>query len=124
MSSVGQAYEEERGRPVAIKLLHTRRLESADSVDRFEREARTLALLTHPGIVTVIDRGETDGRAFIVCELVDGRDLHERISLEGSLPVAEALAIAVQVAAALAYAHARGVIHHAGKPHNVLRDAD
>ena len=54
MSSVWQAYDEELGRPVAIKLLHTRRLESADSVDRFEREARTLALLTHPGIVTVI----------------------------------------------------------------------
>jgi serine/threonine-protein kinase len=124
MSSVWHAYDEELGRPVAIKLLHARRLESADSVDRFEREARTLALLTHPGIVTVIDRGETDGRPFIVCELVDGRDLHERISLEGSLPVAEALAIAVQVAAALGYAHARGVIHRDVKPHNVLLTAD
>ncbi len=124
MSSVWQAYDEELGRPVAIKLLHARRLESADSVDRFEREARTLALLAHPGIVTVIDRGETDGRPFIVCELVDGRDLHERIALEGRLPIAEALAIAVQVAAALAYAHARGVIHRDVKPHNVLLTAD
>jgi predicted Ser/Thr protein kinase len=124
MSSVWQAYDEELGRPVAIKLLHTRRLESADSVDRFEREARTLALLAHPGIVTVIDRGETDGRPFIVCELVDGRDLHERISLEGRLPITEALAIAVQVAAALAYAHGRGVIHRDVKPHNVLLTAD
>jgi predicted Ser/Thr protein kinase len=124
MSSVWQAYDEELGRPVAIKLLHTRRLESADSVDRFEREARTLALLAHPGIVTVIDRGETDGRPFIVCELVDGRDLHERISLEGPLPIREALAIAVQVASALAYAHERGVIHRDVKPHNVLLTAD
>ena len=124
MSSVWQAYDEELGRPVAIKLLHARRLESADSVDRFEREARTLALLAHPGIVTVIDRGETDGRPFIVCELVDGRDLHERIALEGPLPIAEALAIAVQVAAALAYAHERGVIHRDVKPHNVLLTAD
>jgi serine/threonine protein kinase len=124
MSSVWQAYDEELGRPVAIKLLHTRRLESADSVDRFEREARTLALLAHPGIVTVIDRGETDGRPFIVCELVDGRDLHERISLEGRLPIAEALAIAVQVAGALAYAHERGVVHRDVKPHNVLLTAD
>jgi serine/threonine-protein kinase len=85
MSSVWQAYDEELGRTVAIKLLHARRLESADSVDRFGREARTLALLAHPGIVTVIDRGETDGRPFIVCELVDGRDLHKRVSLEGRL---------------------------------------
>ncbi len=124
MSSVWQAYDEELGRPVAIKLLHARRLESAESVDRFEREARTLALLTHPGIVTVIDRGETDGRPFIVCELVNGRDLHERIALEGRLPIAEALAIAVQVAGALAYAHERGVIHRDVKPHNVLLTAD
>jgi eukaryotic-like serine/threonine-protein kinase len=124
MSSVWQAYDEELGRPVAIKLLHARRLESADSVDRFEREARTLALLAHPGIVTVIDRGETDGRPFIVCELVDGRDLHERISLEGRLPIAEALAIAMQVAGALAYAHERGVVHRDVKPHNVLLTAD
>ena len=124
MSSVWQAYDEELGRAVAIKLLHTRRLESADSVDRFEREARTLALLAHPGIVTVIDRGETDGRPFIVCELVNGRDLHERIALEGRLPIAEALAIAVQVASALAYAHERGVIHRDVKPHNVLLTAD
>jgi serine/threonine-protein kinase len=124
MSSVWEAYDEELGRPVAIKLLHARRLESADAVDRFEREARTLALLAHPGIVTVIDRGETDGRPFIVCELVDGRDLHERIALEGPLPIAEALAIAVQVAAALAYAHERGVIHRDVKPHNVLLTED
>jgi eukaryotic-like serine/threonine-protein kinase len=124
MSSVWHAYDEELGRPVAIKLLHARRLESADSVDRFEREARTLALLAHPGIVTVIDRGETDGRPFIVCELVHGRDLHERIALEGPLPIAEALAIAVQVASALAYAHERGVIHRDVKPHNVLLTAD
>ncbi len=124
MSSVWQAYDEELGRPVAIKLLHARRLESADSVDRFEREARTLALLAHPGIVTVIDRGEADGRPFIVCELVNGQDLHERIAVEGRLPIAEALAIAVQVASALAYAHERGVIHRDVKPHNVLLTDD
>ena len=125
MSSVWEAYDEELGRPVAVKLLHARRLESADAVDRFEREARTLALLAHPGIVTVIDRGENDGRPFIVCELVDGRDLHERIALAGPPPASrEALAIAVQVAAALAYAHARGVIHRDVKPHNVLLTED
>ena len=110
--------------PVAIKLLHARRLESADSVDRFEREARTLALLAHPGIVTVIDRGETDGRPFIVCELVRRPRPARAHRARGPLPIAEALAIAVQVAAALAYAHERGVIHRDVKPHNVLLTAD
>src|SRR5919205_59716 len=81
-------------RDVAVKLLHARRLESIEAVERFEREARTLAALAHPGIVTVIDRGEDHGRPFIVFEYVRGEDLRERIAEEGPLDVAVALAIA------------------------------
>ena len=109
---------------MAVKILHARRLESADAVERFEREARTLAGLAHPGIVTVIDRGEHDGRPFIVFEHVSGQDLRARIAARGHLKPAEALAICAQVADALAYAHRQGVIHRDVKPHNVLLTED
>ena len=93
-------------------------------MERFEREARTLASLTHPGIVTVIDRGDDHGRPFIVFEYVRGRDLRERIAEAGRLPINDVLQIGEQVADALAYAHARGVIHRDVKPHNILLTPD
>ena len=87
MSAVWLARDDVLDRDVAVKMLHIRRLESAEAVERFEREARTLASLTHPGIVTVIDRGDDHGRPFIVFEYVRGRDLRERIADEGRLPL-------------------------------------
>src|SRR4051812_36673871 len=124
MSAVWLAHDLELPRDVAVKILHARRLESADAVERFEREARTLAGLAHPGIVTVIDRGEHDGRPFIVFEHVPGRDLRAVIAEHGRLEPALALAVCRQVAGALSYAHARGVIHRDVKPHNVLLTDD
>jgi serine/threonine protein kinase len=120
MSAVWLARDDVLDRDVAVKMLHIRRLESAEAVERFEREARTLASLTHPGIVTVIDRGDDHGRPFIVFEYVRGRDLRERIADEGRLPLADVVSIGEQIADALAYAHARGVIHRDVKPHNIL----
>ncbi len=124
MSAVWLARDDVLDRDVAVKMLHIRRLESAEAVERFEREARTLASLTHQGIVTVIDRGDDHGRPFIVFEYVRGRDLRERIEDEGRLPLMDVLAIGEQVADALAYAHARGVIHRDVKPHNILLTPD
>jgi eukaryotic-like serine/threonine-protein kinase len=124
MSAVWLARDDVLDRDVAVKMLHIRRLESAEAVERFEREARTLASLTHPGIVTVIDRGDDQGRPFIVFEYVRGRDLRERIADAGRLSLDEVLAIGAQVADALAYAHARGVIHRDVKPHNILLTPD
>jgi eukaryotic-like serine/threonine-protein kinase len=124
MSAVWLARDDVLDRDVAVKMLHIRRLESAEAVERFEREARTLASLTHSGIVTVIDRGDDHGRPFIVFEYVRGRDLRERIADEGRLPLKDVLAIGEQVADALAYAHARGVIHRDVKPHNILLTPD
>jgi serine/threonine-protein kinase len=120
MSAVWLARDDVLDRDVAVKMLHVRRLESAEAVERFEREARTLAGLAHPGIVTVIDRGDDHGRPFIVFEHVRGQDLRERIEERGHLELDDALAIGEQVADALAYAHARGVIHRDVKPANVL----
>ena len=124
MSAVWLARDDVLDRDVAVKMLHTRRLESAEAVERFEREARTLASLAHPSIVTVIDRGDDHGRPFIVFEYVRGRDLRERIADEGRLPLLDVLAIGEQIADALAYAHARGVIHRDVKPHNILLTPD
>jgi eukaryotic-like serine/threonine-protein kinase len=124
MSAVWLARDDVLDRDVAVKMLHIRRLESAEAVERFEREARTLASLTHPGIVTVIDRGDDHGRPFIVFEYVRGRDLRERIDDEGRLPLVDVVAIGEQIADALAYAHTRGVIHRDVKPHNILLTPD
>ncbi len=124
MSAVWLARDLVLERHVAVKILHAKRLESAEAVERFEREARTLAALAHPGIVTVIDRGEHDGRPFIVFEYVRGHDLRTKIAAQGRLDQAVALAVCAQVADALAYAHAHGVIHRDVKPHNVLLTDD
>ena len=72
MSSVYRARDTLLERNVALKLMHQHHLEDDDYVERFQREARTVAQLSHPNIVTVIDRGEDDGRPFIVFEYVDG----------------------------------------------------
>jgi eukaryotic-like serine/threonine-protein kinase len=124
MSAVWLARDDVLDRDVAVKMLHIRRLESAEAVERFEREARTLASLAHPGIVTVIDRGDDHGRPFIVFEYVRGRDLRERIDDEGRLPLVDVVLLGEQIADALAYAHARGVIHRDVKPHNILLTPD
>jgi eukaryotic-like serine/threonine-protein kinase len=124
MSAVWLARDDVLDRDVAVKMLHIRRLESAEAVERFEREARTLASLAHPAIVTVIDRCDDHCRLFIVFEYVRGRDLRERIADEGRLPLLDVLSIGEQIADALAYAHARGVIHRDVKPHNILLTPD
>ena len=85
-------------------------------MERFRREARTVAQLSHPNIVTVIDRGETDGRPFIVFEYVDGKTLDEMIRQRGALPIEEALEIAIASARGLAFAHRHGLVHRDVKP--------
>src|SRR5581483_5410168 len=98
-------------RTVAIKVLHEQYTSDEDFVERFKREARSVAQLSHPNIVTVIDRGEDGGRQFIVFEYIDGENLKERLVKSGRLPVADALELALQVARALAFAHEQGLVH-------------
>jgi eukaryotic-like serine/threonine-protein kinase len=124
MSSVYRARDTVLERTVAIKILHEHYSDDAEYVERFRREARALAQLNHPNIVTVIDRGEYEGRQFIVFEHVEGENLKELIDREGQLPVDQALALVRQVARGLAFAHEHGVVHRDVKPHNVLIDAD
>jgi serine/threonine-protein kinase len=122
MSSVYCARDRLLERKVALKMLHEHR--TGDDVERFRHEARAAAQLAHPNIVTVIDRGEQDGRQFIVFEFVDGENLKELVEREGPLPVRDAVELALQVGEALAVAHEHGLVHRDVKPQNVLLNDD
>jgi serine/threonine-protein kinase len=123
MSSVYRAHDAVLERRVAIKVLHQHLSGDPEYVERFRREARAIARLAHPNVVTVIDRGEWEGRQFIVFEHVAGENLKTVIEREGPLPVDRALELACQVARAIAFAHELGIVHRDVKPHNVLVDA-
>jgi len=118
MGEVYRARDSNLGREVAIKILSSGLAADAELLARFEREARLLASLNHPGIATIhgIERGE--GEPFLVLELVEGETLAERLTA-GPLPLPEALKVCGQIADALAAAHDRGVIHRDLKPANV-----
>jgi serine/threonine-protein kinase len=124
MSSVYRARDRLLERNVALKLLHPHYGDDAEYVERFRREARSVAQLSHPHIVTVIDRGEDDGQQFIVFEYVDGENLKQLIAREGPLPVRRAVTLALEVADALAFAHDHGLVHRDVKPQNVLLTPD
>src|SRR5256885_136576 len=101
MSSVFRAHDRILDRRVALKVLHPHYSDEEEYVERFLREARTVASLSHPNIVTVIDRGEHEGRQFIVFEYVDGENLKSLIERNGPAPVERALELAIQVARGL-----------------------
>jgi serine/threonine-protein kinase len=124
MSTVYLALDEVLDRPVAIKLLHREISEEADQLERFRREARAAARLSHPNLVGVIDAGEDDGRPYIVFEYIEGRTLKRRLQEEGRLPVDEAVAYAIEIGRGLTAAHARKLVHRDVKPQNVLIDPD
>ena len=120
MSSVYRAKDRLLERTVAIKLLHEHYSRDDDYVERFRREARAAAQLSHPNIVTVIDRGEDGGRQFIVFEYIDGQNLKQLVETKGRLPVRTALELAIEIGGALAFAHENGLVHRDVKPQNVL----
>ena len=122
MSGVYRARDTVLERPVALKILHEHFSSDPEYVERFRREARAIAQLNHPNIVTVIDRGEFEGRQFIVFEHVPGENLKSVLAREGPFPVEQALGVTHQIARALAFAHEHGVVHRDVKPQNVLLD--
>src|SRR5215218_463412 len=101
MSSVYRAIDETLERPVAIKLMNREIATDSDQLERFKREARAVAQLSHPHLVGVIDYGEDQGRPYIVLEYVEGETLKERIRRKGELDVSEAVAYAIEIARAL-----------------------
>jgi serine/threonine-protein kinase len=124
MSSVFRAHDRLLDRKVALKILHQQYSGDDDYVERFKREARSVAALSHPNVVTVIDRGEHEDRQFIVFEYVEGENLKRLIERRGPAPVPNALELAIQIARGLAFAHQQGLIHRDVKPQNVLLNGD
>jgi serine/threonine protein kinase len=122
MGIVYRARQLSLGRTVAVKLLLLGRHSSAESIERFRREARSAAALRHPHIVSVFEVGESDGQHYLSMEWVDGKDLAQRLR-DGPLPVRLAAEYLRTLALAVQYAHERGVLHRDLKPSNVLIDA-
>src|SRR5579871_2397111 len=124
MSTVYRAFDETLERQVAIKLMSREVASDSDQLERFRREARAVAQLSHPNIVGVIDAGEDDNRPYIVFEYVEGETLKDRIRRQGRLEIAESVAYSIEIARALGAAHARHIVHRDVKPQNVLIDEE
>jgi eukaryotic-like serine/threonine-protein kinase len=120
MANVYLAEDEELGRRVAIKILNDRHASDDSFVERFRREAKNAAGLSHPNIVSIYDRGEAEGTYYIAMEYLEGRSLKDRIVAEGPLSIAGAIDATRQILRALGFAHRRGIVHRDIKPHNVL----
>jgi eukaryotic-like serine/threonine-protein kinase len=121
MANVFLAHDEVLDRDVALKLLKDQYAENEEFVERFKREARSAASLSHPHIVPVFAWGETgDGMYYIAMEYLSGGTLKERIMSKGALPARTAAAVALQIAEALQAAHEQGMIHRDIKPRNIL----
>ena len=120
MANVYLAEDEDLGRRVAIKILNDRYASDEAFTERFRREAKSAAALSHPNIVSIYDRGDADGRPYIAMEVIEGKSLKELIVGSGPLPISEAVAYAKQILSATRFAHRHGIIHRDIKPHNIL----
>jgi eukaryotic-like serine/threonine-protein kinase len=121
MAEVYLAHDHVLERDVALKVMSGRYADDEEFVERFKREAQSAAVLSHPNIVSIYDRGESeDGTYYIAMEYLCGGTLKDRIMKRGALPPRTAAAVALQIAEALHAAHEAEVVHRDIKPHNVL----
>jgi serine/threonine protein kinase len=124
MGSVFKAEHRMMERPVALKVINPALTGDQSAIDRFRREVRTAAKLTHPNIVTAYDAEQVGDLHFFVMEFIDGNSLDRWVSKAGPLPVPEACNYIRQAALGLQYAHERGMVHRDIKPQNLLRTKD
>jgi len=122
MGSVYRAAQPAMNREVAIKILHPKLAGRKDLTSRFRREARAMSQLTHPNTVRVFMYGELDddGSLYIVMEMLEGRNLNQRVRREGPMPPSKAIPILTQVCGALQEAHEMGIVHRDLKPENIF----
>ena len=123
MGVVYKARQTKLDRPVALKLIRPDSADDPAFASRFGREARAMARLNHPNIVTVHDFGEAEGLFYLVMEWIDGGDLRDRLRI-GGLAELEAVRLAIEISDALGFAHSQGVIHRDIKPENILCDRE
>jgi serine/threonine protein kinase/beta-lactam-binding protein with PASTA domain len=124
MSTVYSATDLRLHRTVAVKIMADHLVHDPTFVDRFTREARAAAMLSHPNVVSVSDQGSDQGLVFLVMELVRGRTLRDLLQARGRLTVGEAFAVLEPVLAGLTAAHRAGIVHRDIKPENVLIGTD
>ncbi|HEY0370687.1 MAG TPA: protein kinase, partial [Thermoanaerobaculia bacterium] len=127
MSEVYRAFDPRIRRDVAVKVLPPTLAKFADRLHRFEQEARAVGALSHPNLLTIFDTGKSDGRPYIVTELLEGQTLRAMLRENGTavrIPIRKAIDFGIQIANGLAAAHERGVIHRDLKPENLFITKD
>ncbi len=124
MAAVYRAQDDELERTVAIKLLAEHLATDESFRERFLREARMAARLSHPNIVQVFDAGQDDGRPYIVMEFIDGTTLADEVASRGRIQAPRVVDLALQVCGGLEHAHAAGLVHRDVKPGNLLVGRD
>jgi serine/threonine-protein kinase len=117
---VYRAHDPAIGRTVAVKVLKTEHGVDEDYLARFQREAQSAGVISHPNIVTIYDAGRVDDRPFITMEFLDEKSLAEIMAEGDRLPLKRILSIGMQLASALHHAHAHGIVHRDIKPENIL----